>query len=76
MTATTTRPAWRVYVARSGREVRPGDLVTDFDGGDAVFVTVTRGPSGAKSALIVVRLLDGSQREIYAHLYGLAVTSD
>lgn len=68
------RPDYLVVVASSGREVQPGDLVTDFRGEDAIFAQVTRGPVSGKSAKVAVHYLDGSEREFYAHVYGLAVT--
>jgi S-DNA-T family DNA segregation ATPase FtsK/SpoIIIE len=62
-----------VQVASSGRLVRPGDLITSHTGDEAVFVQVTRNPADGRSARIAIRRLDGSQAEVYAHVYGLAV---
>ena len=55
---------------KSGREVKPGDLVTDFRGDRQVFQRVSRGTEYNGTAKVVC---DGTER--YAQVFDLTVTT-
>lgn len=62
-------------IRADGTEVRPGDVVRNFRGVDAIFRSLTRVPGDgtATTGKIVVDEPDWQGAERYAHVYDLTV---
>jgi hypothetical protein len=66
-------PRLRAFRDDDGSEVVPGDVITDFRGGGAVFWCATRPTAGGRAGKI--QTWDAHGPELYATSYGLHVVA-
>lgn len=68
------RPALFAFDEKTGKQVFPGDTVTDFRGESATVATLSRATIPGKSGKVVVVQGNSYQREYYDGVFGLVVT--
>lgn len=66
----------KAYDRTTGKEVKVGDMVTDFRGEQGILLELTRAEGVGYSGKVYVQASNGSKWEVYDNCYNLRVVKE